>query len=182
MKAFSSAQLAGRDGGEGVEEREEEGEVAASHSHSSSVFGSLCSISFSPLPVSSPPLCHFPSHQPPLFLPHPSPSCLCASPRGLIYGCGAPETGMTTHAFLCFVSSLACWLALWLTACMWCVFALYSCHPVSVLPQSKNVPLFLLSRCLLSGGVCLMPHKHRAPLFNVNLWNKTTNIDITNFC
>lgn len=99
-------------------------------------------LSFSPLPVSSPPLCCFPSHQPSLFLP-PSPSCLSPTPRGLIYGCGAPETGMTTHAFLSFVSSLACWLALWLTACTWCVFALYSCHAVSVLPQSKNVPLFL---------------------------------------
>lgn len=80
---------------------------------------------------------------PPSPTPPPSPSCLSPSPRGLIYGCGAPETGMTTHTFLCFVSSLACWLALWLTACTWCVFTLYLCHAVSVLPQSKNVPLFL---------------------------------------
>lgn len=89
------------------------------------------------------PLLCFAFSLPPSPTPHPSLSCLSPSPRGLIYGGGAPETGMTTHAFLCFVSSLACWLALWLTACTWCVFTLYLCHVVSVLPQSKNVPLFL---------------------------------------
>lgn len=148
MKAFSSAQLAGRDRGEGVGEKERV--HAASHSYFSSVFGasagSLYFISFSPLPVSSHPLCCFPSHQPslpPSPTPYPSLSCLSASPRGLIYGCEAPETAMTTHAFLCFVSSLAYWLALWLTACTCCVSALYSCHAVSLLPQSKNVSLFL---------------------------------------
>lgn len=161
MKAFSSAQLAGRDRGEGVGEKERV--HAASHSYFSSVFGasagSLYFISFSPLPVSSHPLCCFPSHQPslpPSPTPYPSPSCLSASPRGLIYGCGAPETAMTTHAFLCFVSSLAYWLALWLTACTCCVSALYSCHAVSLLPQSKKCfPLsFCLVRCCRAG--CLL--------------------------
>lgn len=136
-------------GGEGWQEGvgEKEGEGAASHSYSSSVFGASAGCS-----------CRSPSScllSPTLLLPFlpafsrppsptpPSPSCLSHSPRGLIYGCAAPETGMTTHAFLCFVSSLACWLALWLTACTWCVFTLYSFHAVSVLPQSKNVSLFL---------------------------------------
>lgn len=68
------------------------------------------------------------------------PSCLSASPRGLIYGCGSPETAMSTHAFLC---SLPYSLALRLTACTWCVFALYLCHAVLLLPWSKHVPLFL---------------------------------------
>lgn len=158
--AVHSWQGGGR--GEGVGEKERE--HASSHSYSSSVSGSLYFISFSPRPVSSHPLCCFPSHQPslpPSPTPDPSPSCLSASPRGLIYGCGAPETAMTTHAFLCFVSSLAYWLALWLTACTCCVFALSSCHAVSLLPQSKNVSLFLfVSFVAVVQGVSCYSHKH----------------------
>lgn len=144
-KAFGSAQLAGRDDRKGWERRK--GRALLPTPTPLQSLGPLlgaCFMSFSPLPVSSLSLCCFPSHQPSLFLPHPSPSCLSPSPRGLIYGCGAPETGMTTHTFLCFVSSLACWLDLWLTACTWCVFAQYSCQAVSVLPQSKNVSVYLL--------------------------------------
>lgn len=171
MKAFSSAQLAGRDRGEGVGKKERE--HLASHSYSSSVVGasagSLYFISFSLLPVSSHPLCCFPSHQPSLPLsptPYPSPSCLCASPGGLIYGCGAPETATTTPAFLCFVSLLAYWLALWLTVCTCCVFALYLCHAVSLLPQSKNASLFLFVSfvAVLQGVSCYSP-KHTEYIF-----------------
>lgn len=65
-------------GREGRQEEvgEREGDGAASHAYSSSVFGAsagcLCFMSFSPLSVSSLPLCCFPfSALPSLFLPHP---------------------------------------------------------------------------------------------------------------
>lgn len=149
MKAFSSAQLAGRDDRKGWGRRKWRALPPTPTPLQSlglllGVYASCHSPLFlSPLPDSAAsPLTSLLSssltHS--SFLPILS---LSPSPWGLIYGGGAPETRMTTHVFLCFVSSLACWLALWLTACTWCVFALYSCHTVSVLPQSKNAPLFL---------------------------------------
>lgn len=146
MKAFNSAQLVGRDDRKAWGRRKGRAlppTPTPLQSLGPLLGASCCSPSSCLLsPTLLLPL--FPAFSRPPSPTPPSPSCLSHSPRGLIYGCAAPETGMTTHAFLCFVSSLACWLALWLTACTWCVFTLYSFHAVSVLPQSKNVPLFLL--------------------------------------
>lgn len=141
MKALSSAQLAGRDDRKGWGRRKGRAlppTPTPLQSMIHVILPSSCLLSPTLLLPLSPAFA-----LPPSPTPHLSLSCLSPSPRGLIYGCGAPETGMSSHAFLCFVSSLACWLVLWLTTCTWCVFALYSCHAVSLLPQSKNVPLFL---------------------------------------
>lgn len=154
---------------EGVGEKE--GEGAASHFYFSSVIrasaGRHCFMPFFYLPVSSPPLCFLPSHQPSLFLSftHSSPSlsCLSSSPRGLIYGCGAPETGMTTHTFLCCVSLLACWLVLWLPACTWCVFALYLCH--RCLKQKCSFLSFCLVHCCQAACVSCCSCKHTAHIY-----------------
>lgn len=139
MKAFSAAQLAERIDGKG-------GRAAASHSFLLfSLWGlrwvsRLCLFLLSSclnfwLSYS---LCCFSSLNPFLVLPHPlfiPPYPVCGLSQGLnLWLWSYRNIGMPTHALLCFVSLLACWLAHWLCSCV---------STVCTLSLSKNV--FLLS-------------------------------------
>lgn len=164
MKAFSAAQLAKR----------MEGKVGGSFCLPLLLFFSLwglCWVSWLRLFLLFSCLHLWLSHShsgfsflnPFLFLSHPllipSYPVLCLSQGFNLWLWSYRNIGMATHALLCFVSLLACWLAHWLAGPIECVFTLYSCHTVCMLPLSKNVhlSLFLVSLFVVTWLlVCLL--------------------------
>lgn len=90
-------------------------------------------------------LCCFSSLNLFLFLSHPPfipPSPVLALSQGLnLWLWSYRNIGMTTHALLCFVSVLACWLDHWLAGCTECVFTCMYC----MYALNKKKKVFILS-------------------------------------